>query len=155
MPVEQIYNYIKVNDDFSTSGQPTEEQIRALAEAGFSNIINLATIEPGQSLENEDELAHTLGLNYYHIPVVWVNPKMTDFASFEEVMLQLPEGKTLIHCHANFRVTAFYSLFAQKHLGWTAEQAEAFRARIWKDNVYPVWQEFIALVQSEIHPPSP
>ena len=52
--------------------------------------------------------------------------------------------RTLIHCAANFRVTAFYSLYAQKHLGWSEGQAEALRARIWAGSDYPVWEAFIA-----------
>ena len=46
---------------------------------------------------------------------------------------QLPASKTLIHCAANFRVTAFYSLYAMKHLGWSEAQAAEFRASVWAD----------------------
>ena len=38
-------------------------------------------------------------------------------------MQAVPDDRTLIHCAANFRVTAFYSLYAMKHLDWTAAQA--------------------------------
>jgi protein tyrosine phosphatase (PTP) superfamily phosphohydrolase (DUF442 family) len=143
MASSDIYNYIKVNDELITGGQPTAEQIRSLAEEGFTNVINLATFNPAESLENEAELVVSLGMNYYPIPVVWGNPQPADFEAFEQVMLHLPAGKTLIHCHANFRVTAFYSLYAQKHLGWSAQQAEEFRARIWKDSHHPVWDALI------------
>jgi hypothetical protein len=65
-------------------------------------------------------------------------------------MAQIPAGKTLIHCAANFRVTAFYSLYAQKHLGWSAAQAEAFRAAIWSGSHEPIWEQFIARIKAEI-----
>ena len=82
-------------------------------------------------------------MTYHHIPVVWDNPQESDFAAFERLMQQLSAEKTLIHCAANYRVTAFYSLYAQKHLGWSAAQAAAFRASIWEGGDYPVWEKFI------------
>jgi hypothetical protein len=30
-----------------------------------------------------------------------------------------------------------------KHLGWTEAQANEFRAPIWADSDYPIWEEFI------------
>jgi len=145
-----IYNYIQVNDQFITGGQPTADQLRSAAAEGFVTVINLATIHSTPALEDEAGLVRSLGLNYYHIPVEWENPKDSDFAAFEAVMAQIPAGKTLIHCAANFRVTAFYSLYAQKHLGWSAAQAEAFRAAIWHGSHYPIWEQFIARIKTEI-----
>jgi len=58
-------------------------------------------------------------------------------------MQQLLTAKTLLHCAANFRVTAFYSLYALKHLGWSQAQTETFRAQIWEGSDYPIWEKFI------------
>ena len=57
--------------------------------------------------------------------------------------------RTLIHCAANFRVTAFYTLYARKHLGWSEAQAAALRDRIWAGSDYPVWEAFIARKAAE------
>jgi protein tyrosine phosphatase (PTP) superfamily phosphohydrolase (DUF442 family) len=145
-----IYNFIKVDDEIITGGQPTADQLESLAAEGFSTVVNLAPLNSPHSLENEAELIRSLGMTYYHIPVDWENPKESDFATFARTMLQLPAGKTLIHCVANFRVTAFYSLYAQKHLGWSEAQADEFRAAIWKGSDYPAWQEFIARIKARI-----
>jgi protein tyrosine phosphatase (PTP) superfamily phosphohydrolase (DUF442 family) len=150
MSTESIYNYRKVDDQTITGGQPTAEQLRAAAAEGFHTVINLATYDPRRSLEDEAGLVRSLGMAYHHIPVDWEHPKPGDFAAFERVMSQLPAGKVLIHCAANFRVTAFYSLYAQKHLGWSSAQAEAFRASIWHGSDYPVWRLFISQIQSSI-----
>ena len=120
------------------------EQLQAAGDEGFDTIINLATINPRYSLDDEAGLVQSLGMVYHHTPVDWENPKVSDFAAFEQVMQALLTEKTLIHCAANFRVTAFYSLYAQKHLGWSAAQAEEFRASIWQGSDYPVWEAFIA-----------
>jgi protein tyrosine phosphatase (PTP) superfamily phosphohydrolase (DUF442 family) len=150
MSTTDIYHYIQVNDQLITGGQPTADQLRSAAAEGFITIINLATTESPPSLEDEAGLVHSLGLIYYHLPVEWENPKESDFAAFEGVMAQIPAGKTLIHCAANFRVTAFYSLYARKHLGWSDAQAEAFRAAIWRGSNYPIWDQFMVRIRSEI-----
>jgi len=143
MSTQDIYNYRQVNDQISTGGQPTEEQLRAAAAEGFTTVINLATIDPRYSLADEAGLVQSLGMAYHHIPVEWENPQAGDFAAFENVMQQLSTGKTLIHCAANFRVSAFYSLYALKHLGWSKAQAAEFRAPIWAGSDYPIWEKFI------------
>jgi protein tyrosine phosphatase (PTP) superfamily phosphohydrolase (DUF442 family) len=150
MGSDEIYNYLKVNDALLTGGQPTAEQLRAAAAEGVVNVINLATYNPPHSLEDEAGLVRALGMNYFHIPVEWENPRESDFAAFEATLAGLPPGKTLLHCAANFRVTAFYSLYAQKHLGWSEAEAEKFRATIWAGSHYPVWEAFIARMRRKI-----
>lgn len=150
MAFEAIYNTIQVSDTIWTSGQPTEDQLRSVATEGVHTVINLAPYEPGGSLANEAEIVGSLGMTYHHIPVVWEEPKETDFAAFERVMATIGTDKTLIHCIANFRVTAFYSLYAYKHLGWSQDQVEAFRAPIWSGSDVPVWQVFIERMQTKI-----
>ena len=118
MSTQEIYNYRKVDDRLITGGQPSEEQLKSAADEGVKTVINLATINPRYSLEDEEGLVRSLGMTYYHIPVDWENPQESDFEAFEGVVKQLAEEKTLVHCAANFRVTAFYSLYAMKHLGW-------------------------------------
>jgi len=150
MGTQTIYNYRKVNDQLITGGQPNEEQLHSAANEGFRIVINLATIDPDYSLANEEGLVRSLGMTYYHIPVKWDNPQESDFEAFECLMKGLPEGKTLIHCAANFRVTAFYSLYAQKYLGWSEVQAEEFRASIWQGSNDLVWARFIDRMKSLI-----
>lgn len=150
MSTTDIYNYRYVNDQIITGGQPTEEQLRAAAAEGFTTVINLATIDPGRSLADEGGLVQSLGMAYHHIPVAWDNPQARDFAEFENVIQQLPPTKTLIHCAANFRVTAFYSLYAMKHLNWSEAQADEFRASIWTGSDYPIWEKFVSEMKMKI-----
>jgi protein tyrosine phosphatase (PTP) superfamily phosphohydrolase (DUF442 family) len=150
MSTQDITNYRRVNDQISTGGQPSEAQLRAAAAEGFKTVINLATIDPRYSLEDEAGLVQSLGMRYHHIPVEWEHPQANDFAAFEAIMAQLPASRTLIHCAANFRVTAFYSLYALKHLGWSEAQAAEFRASIWEDSEYPIWEKFISDMQTGI-----
>ncbi len=150
MSTEEIYNYRKVNERLSTSGQPTERQFQYAAKEGFTTIINLAPFEPGYSLPGEADLVKSLGMDYYNIPVDWTNPTIQDFEAFDSLMNQVSDTKMLIHCVANYRVTAFYSLYAQKHLGWLEDQAEAFRMSIWQGSDYPIWERFIQEVKAQL-----
>ena len=150
MSTQDIYNYRKVNDQLITGGQPNQEQLRSAADEGFTTVINLVPFNPGHALEDEAGLVRSLGMVYHHIPVDWADPKQSDFQTFERVMQEESDGKMLIHCAANFRVTAFYSLYALKHLGWTEAQADAFRASIWQGSNYPVWVAFIAEMKARI-----
>lgn len=150
MSAEEIYNYRGVTDQICTGGQPTEEQLRSAAAEGFTRVINLATIDPGRSLEDEGGLVRSLGMTYHHIPVAWENPQESDFAAFESAMQESSGEKTLIHCAANFRVTAFYSLYAMKHLGWTEARADEFRRSIWEGSDYPIWEKFIGDMKGKV-----
>jgi RimJ/RimL family protein N-acetyltransferase/protein tyrosine phosphatase (PTP) superfamily phosphohydrolase (DUF442 family) len=151
LSTQEIYNYRKVNDQIITGGQPTAEQLKSAADEGVRTVINLATFNPQRSLEDEAGLIQSLGMEYHHIPVEWENPQESDFEAFGKVVSQLGGEKTLIHCAANFRVTAFYGLYALKHLGWTEEQVESFRAPIWQGSNYPIWEEFIAQIKTKIN----
>ena len=149
MSTDEIFSYVRVDDQISTAGQPTENQLRDAAAEGFTTIINLAPVNPPYTPANEAGLARELGLNYIHIPVAWNNPTDADFAAFERAMNETAGDRTLIHCAANFRVTAFYTLYARKHLGWSEAQAAALRDRIWAGSDYPVWEAFIARKAAE------
>lgn len=150
MSTEEIYNYRKVHDQLSTGGQPTAEQLQAAAADGFTAVINLAPYHPDRELNDEAGLVQSLGLDYRHIPVNWNAPQASDFATFETAMRELADKKVLLHCAANFRVTAFYALYAQKNLGWSEQQAEDFRASIWAGSDYPIWEQFIKEMRAKL-----
>jgi uncharacterized protein (TIGR01244 family) len=150
MSTQEIYNYRLVNDALITGGQPTEDQLKSAADEGIKTVINLAPLNSRTSLPDEAGLVRSLGMTYHHVPVEWDNPKESDFVAFDEVMQQSGAGKTLLHCAANFRVTAFYGLFAMKHLGWSERQVDEFRTSIWQGSDYPVWEAFIGRMKSKI-----
>ncbi|MEZ4502154.1 MAG: protein tyrosine phosphatase family protein [Dehalococcoidia bacterium] len=148
MAIEDIRNFRRFDDRLVTGGQPTEEQLRDLAAAGFEAVVNIATINPRYSLPDEPGLVESLGMAYHHIPVEWESPQVSDFEAFEHVMAGLEGRRMLIHCAANYRVTAFTSLWARRNLRWTPEQAAAFRAAVWDVSEYPAWAAFVASIEA-------
>lgn len=150
MGTNEIYNFKQVNEHILTGGQPTEAQLQDAAAAGVQTVINLATIDPRYSLVDEAKSVADLGMRYVHIPVVWDNPQQADFAAFEAVMQTAEANKTLVHCAANYRVTAFVSLYGMKHWGWTADEADELMAHVWVEGQYPIWDALVDELRAEM-----
>ncbi|CAN5555035.1 hypothetical protein BH10CHL1_BH10CHL1_42290 [soil metagenome] len=150
MGLEEIHNYLKVDDKISTAGQPDEDELKAVADEGFDAVINLATIDARYSLTDEEGVVRALGMDYYNIPVVWEQPLESDFIAFSRLLRQLDDKNIFIHCAANYRVTAFFSLYALQNLAWSEERAKQFRATIWQQRDLPVWQAFIQTMTEKI-----
>ncbi|OUU06538.1 MAG: hypothetical protein CBB90_00745, partial [Gammaproteobacteria bacterium TMED30] len=67
--LNQIFNYQKIDDQLSTSGQPSEGEFELIKGAGFQTVINLAPHDAENSLRDEAGLLRNLSLDYIHIPV--------------------------------------------------------------------------------------
>ena len=82
MQSNDIYNFIEISEDLSTAGQPSEEQLRGIAQEGYKVIINLGLLDSRYCLEDEAGLVNSLGLEYVHIPVNFQSPMMDDLKQF-------------------------------------------------------------------------
>jgi protein tyrosine phosphatase (PTP) superfamily phosphohydrolase (DUF442 family) len=141
MAIEEIKNYVALSGELATGGQPSEEPIRQLAQAGVECIINLGLLDPRYCLADEAGLVRSLGVEYHHIPVDFQAPTIEDLTQFFEVMQAAESRRVFVHCAANYRVSSFVSLYGQAKLGWTSEQAAAHVRRLWEPN--EVWAAFI------------
>ena len=139
--IQSIYNFRAISDQIATSGQPTENEIQAIAQAGFEVVINLALTTSDNALPNERELVKSQGMEYIHIPVIWERPTDADLASFLHVMAQQKDHKIFVHCAANMRVSVFMALYRILALGWPREKALQFVHEIWELN--EIWSNFI------------
>jgi len=141
--VSEIYNYREAAPDLATSGQPREDQLAAIAEAGYDVVINLALHDdPRYSLKDEASSVQKLGLEYIHIPVQFAAPKENDLLKFFDAMDRHKNHRVWVHCAANMRVTAFLGLYRRLREGWPEEHAFALLREIWQPDA--VWSEFIA-----------
>ena len=80
--LEDIFNYLQLDERTATSGQPTQEQFRLIQAKGYTTVINLAPKNHENALGNEDEVLADLGVRYFHHPVVFTDPKRADFDGF-------------------------------------------------------------------------
>jgi len=141
--VSDIYNFRAIDDALSTSGQPTEAQIQAVAASGYDVIINLALHDhPRYSLPDERGLVEGLGMVYVRIPVQFDDPQEAEMLMFFQAIEENKNKKILLHCAANMRVTAFLGLYRLIRQG--KKEAEAFETMnlIWEPD--DIWASFIA-----------
>jgi protein tyrosine phosphatase (PTP) superfamily phosphohydrolase (DUF442 family) len=140
--IEDIYNYRQADARLATSGQPSEEELAAIARAGYTVIVNLALHDdPRYSLPDEAGSVRALGLSYVHIPVQFADPREEDLLAFFAAMDRCRDDAVWVHCAANKRVSSFLGLYRRIRQGWTEEQSFAVQREIWQPN--PVWQRFI------------
>ncbi len=141
--LSSIHNFRLVDDPLSTSGQPTVEQLKAVADAGFAVIINLALHDdPRYSLPDEPGAVRSLGMAYVHIPVQFSAPTEANLLAFFEAMDAHEGEKIWVHCAANIRVSAFLGLYRVIRLGWDIGRAFELMNGLWQAN--EVWSLFIA-----------
>ena len=141
--MKDIYNYWFYHEKLSSSGMPTAEQMKEIAEAGVKVVINLALKTSQGALENEDTLVQSLGMKYIHIPVEWSDPTRQDLDDFFNAMDAHKEEKVFVHCQANYRASSFIMLYRVHRLGWKKEEAIPVMERMWNPEDFPVWQKFL------------
>ena len=149
MNLEGAVNYRKISERVATSGSVSEDRLRRLATEGFDAVVNLLPDSSEAAVADEREIVEGQGLKYHYIPVDFGNPTEADFSLFRHVMENAGDKKILIHCAANYRVSAFYSLYAMQDRDWSWEDARAHIASIWDPTDYPVWNRFIDKVKSQ------
>lgn len=141
-PLHTIYHQRTVTPRLGTSGQPTVRQLAAIADAGYTTVINLALHDdPRYSLPDEPGTVRALGMQYVHIPVAFGSPRRADLQAFFEAMDAHRDERVWVHCAANMRVSAFLGLYGVLREGQPAEQAFALMHELWEPDA--TWRAFI------------
>lgn len=148
MPIDEIRNFLPVNDRVGTGGQPSEAQVREVVDTGYEVVINLGLLGQTYSLPDEAGLVRSLGLDYRHIPVDFKAPNIEDFEQFSQAMDEAEDKRVFVHCAANYRVSCFVGLYGQRRWGWTVDQADAHIANI--SDPDEVWSAFLADVRRRL-----
>lgn len=139
--LSDISNYREYSSVFSSSGQPTKDQLVMLKEAGFERIIYLAFSNNENALADEDVVVKELGMDYVHIPVIWEQPAAADFYAFAGSMQRQPDRKTLLHCQVNFRASAFSFLYRVLYRDVPIGDAKDDMDSVWLPN--KTWRNLI------------
>lgn len=139
-----IMNYVEYSDRFASAGQPTAEQLTELGRQGFGRVVYIAWTDNESSLAGEDRLVKSLGMEYLHIPVEWTEPTASDFYLFAGAMQRAPEKKTLLHCQANYRASAFSFLYRVLYEDVPVAEAKRDLNTIWTPN--ETWRDLIFTV---------
>jgi protein tyrosine phosphatase (PTP) superfamily phosphohydrolase (DUF442 family) len=140
--MNEIINCIQVTDTIATSGQPTKEQFKRIADNGFDVVINLAMHNRG-ALKKEDKIVTQNGMIYYHIPILWEQPSKERLQIFLQTLKMLQEQgkKVFIHCILNHRVSVFIYHYKKSIL--KQNDAKLIAPKDFVPN--EIWQAFIEL----------
>jgi uncharacterized protein (TIGR01244 family) len=142
--VEESYNFRRIDDRLTTSGLVSAEQLATLGRDGYAAVINLLPDNNERAVHDEADIVAEQGLDYVSIPVDFAAPTHADLERFCEAMDGLEGRKVHVHCAANYRVSAFYSLYALRQGRCTVEQADALVRDVWDPAEHPAWAAFIA-----------
>jgi len=146
--MEEILNYIKINELISTSGQPSVEQFETIANNDFEVVINLALHDASNAIENEDKIVTDLKMAYFHIPVDFDNPKPSDVRIFLNTLQALGANKVWVHCALNYRVSAFMYIYHKYVLKTPFDDIDISLFQEWLPDMK--WQEIIKISLEEI-----
>jgi protein tyrosine phosphatase (PTP) superfamily phosphohydrolase (DUF442 family) len=136
-----ITNWRRLDRRITTSGQPDEAELRAIAGLGVVAVINLGLHGHAKALPDEAASVQALGLRYIHIPVAFDRPTEADFVAFCAALGGLEDRPVHVHCIANYRVSAFFCRYRRDVLGMDAAAARADMLEIWQPDA--VWDAFI------------
>jgi len=124
-----IKNFLRVNEQYCTGGQPTMDELAKLKTEGIKAIINLR--RPTEyNAEEEAAKAKELGLRYVNIPVSVAEPKDEQADEFLKVTSDPQNRPAFIHCGSANRVGAFWMIRRVIVDGWKFEDAEAEARKI-------------------------
>jgi len=117
-----IRNFLQVNKDFCTGGQPRLEHFDKLKADGVKAVLNLR--QPSEHRADEEQAAVAkAGLKYFNIPVVYATPTDAQVDEFLKITDDPANRPMFIHCTAAIRVGAFWMIRRVVRDGLTIDAA--------------------------------
>ena len=120
--VTSIRNFLQINTDFCTGGQPRPEHFQALKSAGVKSVLNLRTAGEHRA-EEEVAAVKAAGLAYFNVPVVYTAPAALSVDEFLRITDDPANRPVFIHCTAAIRVGAFWLIRRVLRDNWTWDAA--------------------------------
>jgi protein tyrosine phosphatase (PTP) superfamily phosphohydrolase (DUF442 family) len=121
--LSSIRNFLRVNEQFCTGGQPRMDQLAKMKAEGVKAIINLRHPSEFNAAEEVAE-AKKLGLRYFNIPVRFDSPQEEQATEFLKLTDDPQNRPAFIHCAAAVRVGAFWMIRRVLRDRWTFDAAE-------------------------------
>ena len=104
-----------------SAGQPTDEQLRGLAQAGYKTVLDLRPPTEDRGFD-EPKTAREAGLAYVNIPVT---PQTLDDATLDRFLeaMRTAERPVLLHCASANRTGGLYYAWLVLEKGVAPEEA--------------------------------
>ena len=120
---QPIMNFLRINTEICTGGQPTLDQLADLKKQGVTTIINLRTPQEYDPAPEEAK-AKELGLKYFNIAVASNGPKDEQVVEFLKLTDDPKNRPAFIHCASANRVGAFWMIRRVLRDNWTVDAAK-------------------------------
>ena len=117
-------NFLRVNDQVCTAGQPSLDDLAKLKAQGIRSVINLRRPSEHNATEEEAKLRE-LGIRYISIPVDGNNIQDAQVAEFLKASSAAENQPMFIHCASANRVGGFWMIRRVLVDKWPIEEAEA------------------------------
>jgi uncharacterized protein (TIGR01244 family) len=136
-----IRNFLQVNPQFCTGAQPRPEHFAKLKADGVKAVLNLR--QPSEHrADEEQEAVAKLGMKYFNIPVVYMNPTDAQADEFLKITDDPANRPMFIHCTAAIRVGAFWAIRRAVRDGLAVDAALEEGKRVGLTNA-PHLEEFV------------
>jgi uncharacterized protein (TIGR01244 family) len=152
MAIEDSYNFRRISERLTTSGLVSAAQLSDLHTEGYDAVINLLPDSFDPAVTDEARIVRGQGLDYVYIPVDFEAPTHADLEAFSHAMKARASQKVHVHCAANYRVSAFYGLYALSNGLCTEDEANELVQDVWNPDEYPTWMAFIADERTRLAP---
>lgn len=116
-------------EDLATAGQPEEEHLMRLAEAGYKTVIDLRTPEEDPGFD-EPGVVRRMGMEYVNIPVGHGMIEDETFELFRDLMKDPERRPVLVHCSSANRVGALLIPYLVLDEGKSTEEAEEVATKV-------------------------
>lgn len=136
-----IFNWRRLDERITTSGQPSETQLESLRALGVRHVVNLGLHTHPRALPDEAASVAALGMTYTHQPVDFEAPAEADYERFCAALAALEGEAVHVHCIMNFRVSAFFYRYRRDVLGWDEAEARAEMEAVWTPQ--GAWAAFV------------
>jgi len=143
MPHSLILHFVQNTKNIASSGQPEKDEFKHIARAGFKHVVNIAMHNSDGALATEGSIVSELGMNYYHLPVLFDNPDKEHLLLFIKLLKILEPDKIWVHCALNFRVSAFLYHYLQLYHGKNQDEARSEIFNFWHPD--DKWQAILDL----------
>ncbi len=123
--INDIKNLKTPGPNYFSGGQPTDEQLTALAGAGVKHVINLRPASETPKLD-EASLVADKGMIYHSLPVDGAaGLSLNNVKALDQLFKQAGDEKVFLHCASGNRVGALMALRASLIYGESTDAAIA------------------------------
>jgi uncharacterized protein (TIGR01244 family) len=145
-----IRNFLQVNPQFCTGGQPRIENFAKLKGDGVKAVLNLR--QPTEHRADEEKaVVEQLGMKYFNIPVEYMKPTDANVEEFLRITDDPANRPMFIHCTAAIRVGAFWAIRRAERDGLSVDAAIEDGKKVGLTNA-PHLEDFIRKYVAA-HPP--